>query len=187
MRQFFASLLPTLARPPITGLLLAVMMVSTSATLAGCAVGGTELVPVANDEADLGNQTPDLGPPEDMGVMMDPDLGPPDMGPPDMGPPDGGIPCDGMTPCCGNGVVEGGEQCDDGADDQPFDGCYACAREPACGDEGCSAVCGDGIKFPNEMCDDGNQRAGDGCSVACGFEDGYSCNVLTTDDGSRPT
>jgi cysteine-rich repeat protein len=57
---------------------------------------------------------------------------------------------------CGDGVVEGGEECDGGA------GCTAtCDRVP---------VCGDGLVDAPEGCDDGNTTAGDGCSATCAFE-----------------
>jgi fibro-slime domain-containing protein len=78
---------------------------------------------------------------------------------------------------CGDGKIEGGERCDDGARDVPFDGCYACQREPSCGDQGCAAVCGDGIKFPSEACDDGNTRGADGCSATCTLEEGFACTA----------
>lgn len=84
-----------------------------------------------------------------------------------------GRPC--RTTACGDGIVEGSERCDDGPDDVPFDGCYACEREPSCGDRGCAPVCGDGIKFPGEACDDANTRGGDGCSATCALEQGFAC------------
>ncbi len=36
-------------------------------------------------------------------------------------------------------------------------------------------TCGDGKVGQGEFCDDGNKDAGDGCSTACGIEDGWSC------------
>ena len=67
---------------------------------------------------------------------------------------------------CGNGTVEGTEECDDG-NVNPGDGCRNnCTVE----------VCGDGIvdtsttPSRNETCDDGNNVAGDGCSPTCRFE-----------------
>ena len=44
-----------------------------------------------------------------------------------------------------------------------------------------SAQCGDGFKAGIEECDDGNMDSGDGCSVECMVECGYSC------DGPTPT
>jgi hypothetical protein len=71
----------------------------------------------AEDQADLGR--PDLGQPPDLGQVDGggaSDLGPPDLGPPDMGPdlgPDLG-PCNGLPACCGDGIVQGTEQCEPG-------------------------------------------------------------------------
>jgi cysteine-rich repeat protein len=60
------------------------------------------------------------------------------------------------TAICGNGKVEGGEECDGGA------GCTAtCDR---------IAVCGDGFIDAPETCDDGNTTAGDGCGATCLLE-----------------
>jgi cysteine-rich repeat protein len=69
-------------------------------------------------------------------------------------------------PVCGNGVVEEGEQCDDG-NTVDGDGCSAnCTVEtpppPPC--------CGNGIVEQGETCDDGNTVDGDGCSSTCTIE-----------------
>jgi cysteine-rich repeat protein len=103
---------------------------------------------------------------------------------------------DGFVPTvCGDGIVEAGEQCDDG-NTTPGDGCSAtCAIEPRCGDgivngadecddgnttpgDGCSATCmiecGNGELDPNEQCDDGNLIPSDGCSATCTTEASYS-------------
>jgi cysteine-rich repeat protein len=61
---------------------------------------------------------------------------------------------------CGNGVVEPGEQCDDG-NQRDGDGCDSTCRLPRCGN---------GVLDPGEQCDDGNQIGGDGCSPACRLE-----------------
>lgn len=103
--------------------------------------------------------------------------------------------CGEVEPACGDGVIDEGEECDDG-NTEDGDGCSAtCAIEPFCGDgnvddgeecddenvvdgDGCSsictleatttpAVCGDGEVEDNEECDDGNTEDGDGCSAAC--------------------
>jgi cysteine-rich repeat protein len=77
---------------------------------------------------------------------------------------------------CGNGVLDPGEQCDDGNRDDT-DGCTT-----AC------TVCGDGIVSPGEECDDGNLVNGDGCDANCTFT---SCgNGIVTageqcDDGNH--
>lgn len=62
----------------------------------------------------------------------------------------------GESAICGNGVVETGEQCDDG-NPSAGDGCDACAFEN----------CGDGVVDPGEPCDDGNQDDTDDCTRAC--------------------
>lgn len=82
---------------------------------------------------------------------------------------------------CGDGIVENGEQCDDGnvADG---DGCsavclvtagFVCNGEPS----RCDFSCGDGVLAlaHGEECDDGNLTAGDGCA-RCMMEPGYTCN-----------
>lgn len=62
---------------------------------------------------------------------------------------------------CGDGVVDPGEECDDGNTDVT-DGCLdSCA----------AARCGDGkVWVGHEGCDDGNLMDGDGCSAACSPE-----------------
>ncbi|MCY1061155.1 DUF4215 domain-containing protein [Nannocystis sp. SCPEA4] len=97
------------------------------------------------------------------------------------------------NPECGNGVMEGGEQCDDG-NQVEGDGCEpTCVNTPVCGNgtvdpgevcddnntmdgDECSAdcltatptaECGNGVTEPPEACDDGNQTPGDGCEDDC--------------------
>jgi cysteine-rich repeat protein len=99
---------------------------------------------------------------------------------------------------CGDGVVTGTEQCDDG-NAAGGDGCSAaCAAEPGfrcasvCRDwrcppaavadgaaaSACAPVCGDGrIVAGLEGCDDGNAAAGDGCAPDCVVEPGYACTT----------
>jgi cysteine-rich repeat protein len=90
---------------------------------------------------------------------------------------------------CGNGLVDPGEQCDDGNITEG-DGCSANCRIEVCGNgivdpgevcddgntvdgDGCAhdckstEVCGNGIKDIHEACDDGNTKDGDGCSANC--------------------
>jgi cysteine-rich repeat protein len=62
---------------------------------------------------------------------------------------------------CGNGVVDPGEECDDG-NLIPGDGC-----SPVCKLE----VCGNSILDPGEECDDGNTNNGDGCDEFCKIPD----------------
>ena len=81
---------------------------------------------------------------------------------------------------CGNGVVGGGESCDDG-NTISGDGCsstcqtesgYVCNGQPST----CSPVCGDGLRRGGEECDDGNSASGDGCSSICLTESGFVCS-----------
>mmetsp|Transcript_32713 Transcript_32713/g.78148 ORF Transcript_32713/g.78148 Transcript_32713/m.78148 type:complete len:261 (-) Transcript_32713:1833-2615(-) len=65
--------------------------------------------------------------------------------------------CQICSECCGNGQVEGGEQCDDGNSDHT-DGCVECWH-PRCGDGHTHS----GV----EQCDDGNSVDTDSCSNAC--------------------
>jgi len=88
----------------------------------------------------------------------------------DDGMGDGGIPAN-----CGNGMIDGSEQCDDG-NTQDGDGCsHACMLE---GDH--TPSCGDGILEAGEGCDDGNTTSGDGCSSVCQSESvGLPCTPHT--------
>ncbi|MDC0669315.1 DUF4215 domain-containing protein [Nannocystis radixulma] len=61
-------------------------------------------------------------------------------------------------PVCGDGEVQGDEQCDDGNQDAG-DGC-----EPSCVP---TPVCGNEIVEQGEACDDGNNEDGDECSADC--------------------
>jgi len=106
------------------------------------------------------------------------------------------------THACGDGIVNGTEECDDG-NTVSGDGCSSvCKKEVGmCGDgivdvatetcddgnrvsgDGCSATCqteavnkcGDGVIDNGEACDDHNTAAGDGCSASCQVEAGYTC------------
>jgi cysteine-rich repeat protein len=82
-------------------------------------------------------------------------------------------------PICGNGTIEFGEQCDDGNDTNPADGCHACtlATGYVCPGEGvpCLTRCGDGLKKGTEECDDGNRDDKDGCNAGCRIEPGFAC------------
>ncbi len=79
----------------------------------------------------------------------------------------------GLTICsgsgCGNGVLESGEQCDDGNTN----------NNDACTNSCLDAVCGDGIiRTGIEECDDGNINGGDGCSPSCLTELGCTTSSL---------
>ncbi len=99
-----------------------------------------------------------------------------------------------MPACNLNGVVDDGEECDDGNPD-PADGCTNLCRFARCGDgviridldpghadfEACEPRvdgsdctlrcsfdrCGDGVKDPDEECDDANTDDADACRAAC--------------------
>jgi cysteine-rich repeat protein len=66
---------------------------------------------------------------------------------------------------CGNGKVEGNEECDDGNTDNN-DGCTNSCKKN---------VCGDGFLSPTEQCDDGANN-GAGCSAPYGG----TCNACTS-------
>jgi fibro-slime domain-containing protein len=107
----------------------------------------------------------------------------------------------GLLGYCGDGVIESGEQCDDG-NSVPGDGCSGtCQIEPGytCPTQGKPCVltvtltCGDGKIEGNEACDDGNTVSGDGCSSTCTVESGYTCPtpgqpcvLISTTDASGP-
>ena len=96
----------------------------------------------------------------------------------------GGVGGDGGTggidnPLCPNGVLDAGEQCDDG--NQVDDDCCSnsCQRK--------EPVCGDGVAECGEQCDDGNTNGGDGCSEICRTEacgNGYVEVGEECDDGN---
>ncbi|MBM65837.1 MAG: hypothetical protein CMH55_06360 [Myxococcales bacterium] len=152
----------------------------------GFAVDGGE-----DAEQDSG-PTADGGMPSDGGIVID--VGSPPAA-------DGG-------PLCGNGVIDEGETCDDGNDDDR-DACPGTCQEAYCGDgfrqrgeercddgnddntdgcvEGCVfADCGDGfVRAGREDCDDGNDDNGDGCTGTCQLArcgDGFLRRGLEPDD-----
>jgi len=82
-------------------------------------------------------------------------------------------------PVCGNGLLETGEQCDDGAN-VSGDGCSAnCEEEEQ--DE-----CGDSTLNLGEGCDDGNTISGDGCSSSCSIEEAQQINEYIQGLGELP-
>ncbi len=108
---------------------------------------------------------------------------------------------------CGNGLVQTGEQCDDGNQvDNDF--CRSSCILARCGDgivqgaEQCDAggnsatctntcqnripLCGDGFQTGTEQCDDGNTTGGDGCSSTCTTfcGDGIVRGAEQCDDGN---
>ena len=74
---------------------------------------------------------------------------------------------------CGDGVVDPGEECDDGAGNGDSKSCKI-----DCTDQ----VCGDGAVGPGEGCDDGNVADGDGCDAKCVLE---SCGDGQLDPGEE--
>jgi len=83
---------------------------------------------------------------------------------------------------CGDGLVTGDEQCDDGgtatgdgcSDTCTFEPGYICSGAPST----CEIACGNGTTDTavGEECDDGGTTAGDGCSDTCAVEAGYICS-----------
>jgi cysteine-rich repeat protein len=82
------------------------------------------------------------------------------------------------TAVCGNGIVEPGEECDDGNTNN----CDGCSNQ-------CTLVtgCGDGVLCPPEQCDDGNTMSCDGCSAMCTIEIGLRCGdgIINTACGEQ--
>ncbi|MEZ4426244.1 MAG: hypothetical protein R3A51_00980 [Nannocystaceae bacterium] len=101
-----------------------------------------------------------------------------------------------IVPECGNGAVEGDEECDEGAQNADDGACTSSCANAICGDglvqagvevcddgvnndshggcaPGCAELgpfCGDGELYPDEAveaCDDGNDINGDGCNSDC--------------------
>lgn len=70
------------------------------------------------------------------------------------------------VPVCGDSVMSGSEECDDG-NLGSCDGCSADCR--------LETGCGDGLRCGEEECDDGNALACDGCSATCEIEEGAEC------------
>jgi len=104
------------------------------------------------------------------------------------------------SPSCGDGLLQAGEQCDDG-DTAPGDGCSAaCAVEQlsACAGEPSVCTtrnCGNGVVEGDEACDAGQRNGvyfgdGTGCTDFCSFEpncrvDGVDGCVSACGDGMR--
>jgi cysteine-rich repeat protein len=93
---------------------------------------------------------------------------------------------------CGNGQLEGAEECDDG-NTKNGDGCdaachvengYVCTVQSS-GADTCMTVCGDGIVAGSEGCDDGpnNGKSGDACSAVCTVNQGFVCSFNGSSQG----
>ena len=102
--------------------------------------------------------------------------------------------CAGETLRCGDGIVGGGEGCDD-SNTLAGDGCDAsclieldgkCEHDYQCASGVCSSLgggscvvastCGNGVVEWPEGCDMGDVLPGDGCNEQCLFEDGGPCD-----------
>ena len=64
------------------------------------------------------------------------------------------------SPTCGDGIVELGEECDDGVNTGGYGKCG-----PGCKLQ--SGFCGDGVVQPGEDCDDGVNAGPPGCPSGC--------------------
>ncbi len=65
-----------------------------------------------------------------------------------------------LPPGCGDGVVDAGEQCDDGPANSDVD-------PNRCRTDCALPRCGDGVVDDGESCDDGNTAGADGCAFDC--------------------
>jgi cysteine-rich repeat protein len=68
-----------------------------------------------------------------------------------------------VAPVCGDGTINGDEECEQDGDCVTGEVCNECACETA-------PYCGDGNLDEGEECDDGNNNNDDGCSALCDFE-----------------
>ncbi len=84
---------------------------------------------------------------------------------------------------CGDGTIEGSEQCDGSAfgsatcvSEGFTTGTLACNADCTIDTSGCTtSMCGNGTVESGEGCDDGNAVDGDGCSMGCTVETGWTC------------
>jgi cysteine-rich repeat protein len=163
---------------------------------AGCGGGHSSLPVDANLHTDGPPVMIDAPPP-----MIDAPVSPIDAPPPMIDAPVAPVdappltidaaPADAMPPGCGDGIVQLGEQCDNGAanSDTTPDACRTNCMNHSCGDgvtdtgEGCDdgntidtdgcrnncslPTCGDGVIDPGEACDDGNADNTDACLTTC--------------------
>jgi len=65
-----------------------------------------------------------------------------------------------FDPICGDGIIEGDEECDLGPQNGQNEYCTGECR---------ANVCGDGYLGPGEACDDGNNNNNDQCTTQCGL------------------
>jgi cysteine-rich repeat protein len=85
--------------------------------------------------------------------------------------------CAGQDSGCGNGVVDPGEECDDGNPEND-DGCTVLCTQPRCGDGL--------VDERTEECDDRNADPGDGCDPNCWREGAICGNGTLEATGSWP-
>ena len=127
---------------------LRIPLATAALTLAACA----STSPSDSDGADSGvDARPDVGVIDSGGR----DLGGVDTPTPDTGRPDVPTPAE-----CGDGVLDPGEECDDGVDNSN-------TNSDACRENCQEAFCGDGVVDTGEECDDGNLDDGDECNLSC--------------------
>ncbi len=89
---------------------------------------------------------------------------------------------------CGNGIVETGEQCDDGANNgTSTDTCGTDCKTHVCGSGSAAPVCGNGVVEPGEECDDGaaNGTNGDACTSQCHATHLCCCGDGIVDPGEQ--
>jgi cysteine-rich repeat protein len=166
---------------------------------------GAQGNPCRNDCTVCGDGVPQLGEECDDGNAIDtdgchndctlPSCGDGNVVPPETCDPPGspagvhGNPCRANCTVCGDGIPQGGEECDDG-NTVDTDGCHNDCTQPECGDgivdpgESCDppgspagahgnpcrancTVCGDGVVQIGEQCDDGNTNNADLCHDDC--------------------
>ena len=82
--------------------------------------------------------------------------------------------CNGFNECvttesCGDEIINGSEQCDDG-NALDGDGCSALCQTEVSEPNPTGPICGNSILEEGETCDDGNAIDGDGCSTLCQIE-----------------
>lgn len=121
---------------------------------------------VPGDRIDSVETPPDALPDPDAGdpdIAPDADAGDPDGADPDAPPDTPDVIEDEVSPLCGNGSLDGSEECDDGPDnsDTEPDACRTDCTLPGCGD---------GVTDSGEECDDGAANSDtdpDACRTDC--------------------
>ncbi len=78
---------------------------------------------------------------------------------------------------CGNGIMEGAEECDVGNGAADTCGPDSCLSTDCVCEQGPGGACGNGVVDASEDCDDGNAVNGDGCSSFCNAEAPAEANL----------